>query len=92
MLRLGLLRMCARISRILHSLPMLMTTLHGRIPFFRTSTNRLYGWWWWAITRVTLIMTKVLRGRRWVLGVSGTGMVLVVRGNVYCFVMLHIGC
>jgi hypothetical protein len=89
MLRLGLLRMCARISRILHP-PLLMTTLHRRIPFFRTSTNRLYGWW--AVTRVTLIMTKVLCRRRWVLGVSVTGVVLVVRGDVYCFVMLHIGC
>ena len=89
MLRLSLLRMCARISRILHP-PLLMTSLHGCIPFFRTSANRLYGWW--AITRITLIMTKVLGGRRRVLSVSGTGVVLVVRGDVYCFVMLHIGC
>jgi hypothetical protein len=64
-----------------------MTALHGCIPFLTTlSTNNRC---WWAVTLESLVVSG--NRRRWVAVVSMCGVVLVVSGNIYCFVGLDIG-
>lgn len=64
-----------------------LMTLHGCIPFLTTlSTHNRR---WWAITLEALIVPN--NRRRWVVMVSMCWVVLVVSGNVYCFVGLDIG-
>jgi hypothetical protein len=65
----------------------LMTALHRCIPFLTTlSTNNR---WWWAITLESLVVCDDRRRR--VAVVSMCRVILVVCGNVYCFVGLDIG-
>ena len=64
-----------------------LMTLHRCIPFLPTLSahNR----WWWSITLETLIVRNDRRRR--VVMVCMCGVVLVVSGNIYCFVGLDIG-
>jgi hypothetical protein len=65
----------------------LMTALHGCIPFLTTlSTNNR---WWWAVTLESLVVCG--NRRRWVGMMTLCRVVLVVCGNVDCFVGLDIG-
>ena len=64
-----------------------LMTVHGCIPFLTTlSTNDR---WWWAITLETLVVGG--NRRRWVGMMTLCWVVLVVSGNVYCFIGLDIG-
>jgi hypothetical protein len=65
-----------------------LMTLHGRIPFLTTlsTDNR----WWWSITLESLVVCGNRRRGR-VVVMTLCWVVLVVSGNVYCFVGLDIG-
>jgi len=64
-----------------------LMTLHRCIPFLTTLST--HNRWWWAITLETLIVPN--NRRRGVVMVSMWRVILVVSGNVYCFVGLDIG-
>jgi hypothetical protein len=87
-IRLGLLLRMSSNVWVLTSNRSLMTAVHGCIPFLTTlSTNNR---WWWAITLETLIVSN--NRRRWVTVMTLSWVVLIVSGNIYCFVGLDIGC
>jgi hypothetical protein len=82
-LRLMLLRMRSE-SRLL------LLTLHGSIPFLSMTPDGCWRWGW-SISLEGLIMSAKSLWWGWVAVVSWSGMVLVVRRYVYCFIRLDIG-
>lgn len=90
-LGLMLLSMCTHVCRVLGCLTL---TVHRCIPFLTPLTTYDRGGWGWSISLVALILGKATLRWRWSVMADGSGVtrvVLVMRGHVYCFIVLNVG-